>query len=50
MTSVRDFATQIGLNNPPISVRSLLEQFATDSLRSAIAVPAQMKYIETPTT
>jgi hypothetical protein len=36
MTSIREFAAQVGLGNPPISVRSLLAQFGTNSLRNAI--------------
>jgi hypothetical protein len=37
MTSIREFSTQVGLGNPPISVRSLVAQFGTNSLRNAIA-------------
>jgi hypothetical protein len=37
MTSIREFSTQVGLGNPPISVRSLVAQFGTNSLQNAIA-------------
>ncbi|WP_448570533.1 hypothetical protein [Trichothermofontia sp.] len=37
MASIREFATQVGSGNPPVSVRSLVTQFGTNSLRDAIA-------------
>lgn len=37
MTSIREFSTQVGLGNSPVSVRSLIAQFGTHSLRDAIA-------------
>jgi hypothetical protein len=36
MVSIREFANQVGLGNPPISVRALVEKFGTKSLREAI--------------
>lgn len=37
MTSIREFSTQAGLGNSPISVRSLVAKFGVASLRDAIA-------------
>lgn len=37
MASVREFSTQVGLGNPPVSVRSLVGKFGTSSLHDAIA-------------